>query len=85
MAEAVRETADKFGGIDVLINNASAIRTTGTLDTSVRRYDLMHGSMAAAPSSAPRGPVPETWTMLPTRTAREKPMMGSKGDDPEIF
>jgi citronellol/citronellal dehydrogenase len=43
VAEAVRETADKFGGIDILINNASAIRTTGTLDTPVRRYDLMHG------------------------------------------
>ena len=43
VAEAVREAADKFGGIDILINNASAIRTTGTLDTPVRRYDLMHG------------------------------------------
>jgi len=43
VAEAVGETADKFGGIDILINNASAIRTTGTLDTPVRRYDLMHG------------------------------------------
>ena len=43
VAEAVREAADKFGGIDILINNASAIRTTGTLDTQVRRYDLMHG------------------------------------------
>ena len=43
VAEAIREAADKFGGIDILINNASAIRTTGTLDTPVRRYDLMHG------------------------------------------
>ena len=43
VAEAVREAADKFGGIDILINNASAIRTTGTLETPVRRYDLMHG------------------------------------------
>jgi NAD(P)-dependent dehydrogenase (short-subunit alcohol dehydrogenase family) len=43
VANAVRETADKFGGIDILVNNASAIRTTGTLDTPVRRYDLMHG------------------------------------------
>jgi citronellol/citronellal dehydrogenase len=29
VAEAVKETADKFGGIDILVNNASAIRTTG--------------------------------------------------------
>ena len=43
VVEAVKETADKFGGIDILVNNASAIRTTGTLDTPVSRYDLMHG------------------------------------------
>ena len=43
VAEAVKETAEKFGGIDVLVNNASAIRTTGTLETPVSRYDLMHG------------------------------------------
>jgi citronellol/citronellal dehydrogenase len=43
VAQAVKETAEKFGGIDILVNNASAIRTTGTLDTPVNRYDLMHG------------------------------------------
>jgi citronellol/citronellal dehydrogenase len=40
--EAVRNTIDTFGGIDVLINNASAIQLTGTLDTSMKRYDLVH-------------------------------------------
>jgi citronellol/citronellal dehydrogenase len=40
---AVDETAAKFGGIDILINNASAIRLTGTLETPVKRYDLLHG------------------------------------------
>lgn len=40
---AVDETAAKFGGIDILINNASAIRLTGTLATPVKRYDLLHG------------------------------------------
>ena len=44
VAEAVRETADKSGGIDILINNAGAICTTGTLDTPGKRCDLMHGS-----------------------------------------
>ena len=39
---AVKKAAEHFGGIDILINNASAIRTTGTLDTPIRRYDLMH-------------------------------------------
>src|ERR1700723_444999 len=33
---AVEETAAHFGGIDILINNASAIRLTGTLDTPVK-------------------------------------------------
>jgi citronellol/citronellal dehydrogenase len=40
---AVAEAVRVFGGIDILINNASAIRLTGTLDTPVKRYDLMHG------------------------------------------
>jgi len=39
---AVAETVETFGGIDVLINNASAISLTGTLDTPMKRYDLMH-------------------------------------------
>ncbi len=39
---AVKAALERFGGIDVLINNASAIYLTGTLDTPIRRYDLMH-------------------------------------------
>ena len=38
---AIEETADKFGGIDILINNASAINLTPTLETPIRRFDLM--------------------------------------------
>lgn len=40
---------------------------------------------AGEASSAPTGPVPETCTTLPMRTAREKPMMGSKGDVPGML
>jgi citronellol/citronellal dehydrogenase len=40
---AVQQTADTFGGIDVLVNNASAINLTGTLETPVKRFDLMWG------------------------------------------
>lgn len=39
---AVEAAVNKFGGIDILINNASAISLTGTLETSMKRYDLMH-------------------------------------------
>lgn len=40
--DAVNETVSRFGGIDVCINNASAIQMTGTLDTDMKRFDLMH-------------------------------------------
>ena len=40
---AIAQTVDKFGGIDVLVNNASAIGLTGTLQTDMKRYDLMNG------------------------------------------
>jgi citronellol/citronellal dehydrogenase len=40
--KAVADTVAKFGGIDILVNNASAISLTGTLATPMKRYDLMH-------------------------------------------
>jgi citronellol/citronellal dehydrogenase len=39
---AVAKTVETFGGIDILVNNASAISLTGTLHTPMKRYDLMH-------------------------------------------
>lgn len=39
---AVEETVKTFGGIDVLVNNASAISLTPTEQTESKRYDLMH-------------------------------------------
>ncbi|HEY8950771.1 MAG TPA: NAD(P)-dependent oxidoreductase [Rhizomicrobium sp.] len=39
---AVDQTAAKFGGIDICVNNASAISLTGTLQTDMKRYDLMN-------------------------------------------
>ncbi len=41
--EAVNQAVSTFGGIDILINNASAIQLTGTLETEMKRFDLMHG------------------------------------------
>ena len=40
---AVAATVAKFGGIDICINNASAISLTPILDTPMKRFDLMHG------------------------------------------
>ncbi len=42
VVDAVEATVAKFGGIDICINNASAIQLTGTLETDMKRYDLMH-------------------------------------------
>jgi citronellol/citronellal dehydrogenase len=41
VSAAVEEAVRKFGGIDILVNNASAISLTGTLETTMKRYDLM--------------------------------------------
>ena len=41
IAAAVKQAADEFGGIDILINNASAINLTRTEDTPAKRFDLM--------------------------------------------
>lgn len=40
--DSVQQAVNQFGGIDVLINNASAIFLSGTLQTPMKRYDLMH-------------------------------------------
>ena len=39
---AVATTIERFGGIDILVNNASAIQLSGTLQTAMKRFDLMH-------------------------------------------
>lgn len=39
---AVQRAVETFGGIDILVNNTSAISLTRTLDTPMKRFDLMH-------------------------------------------
>ena len=41
-AAAVAATVEKFGGIDICVNNAGAISLTGALETPMKRFDLMH-------------------------------------------
>ena len=40
--DALDKTAQTFGGIDIVVNNASAIQLTGITETDMRRFDLMH-------------------------------------------
>jgi citronellol/citronellal dehydrogenase len=40
--EAVARAVEQFGGVDICVNNASAISKTGTLSTDMKRFDLMH-------------------------------------------
>ena len=40
--QAVNSGVEEFGGIDICVNNASAIQLTNTLQTDMKRYDLMH-------------------------------------------
>ena len=42
IAQAIEQAASHFGGIDILINNASAINLTDTLHTPLKRFDLMY-------------------------------------------
>lgn len=39
---AIHSAVECFGGIDILVNNASAIFLSGTVETPMKRYDLMH-------------------------------------------
>jgi citronellol/citronellal dehydrogenase len=75
--DAVRQGAERFGGIDILVNNASAISLTGTEATPMKRFDLMFGvnvrgtflcTQACLPhlkQSAQRGRRPHVLTLSP--------------------
>ena len=77
VVDAARATAEKFGGIDILINNASAISLTPTEATPMKRFDLMFGvnvrgtylcTHACLPylrTSAQRGRNPHVLTLSP--------------------
>ncbi|WP_374443752.1 SDR family oxidoreductase [Stella sp.] len=71
--DAVARTEAAFGGIDVLVNNASAISLTGTLETPMKRFDLMHqvnarGTFLCSQACIPalrRSPNPHILTLSP--------------------
>ncbi|HQZ39963.1 MAG TPA: NAD(P)-dependent oxidoreductase [Vicinamibacterales bacterium] len=55
---AVAAAVTQFGGIDILVNNASAISLTGTADTPMKRFDLMHQVNARAAFLCTRAALP---------------------------
>ena len=62
---AVEKTVETFGGIDICINNASAISLTPTVNTEMKRYDLMHnintrGTFLVSKRKATTGRNPQT-------------------------
>jgi len=84
IAAAVNQAAQEFGGIDILINNASAINLTPTEATPAKRFDLMFGvnvrgtfltSQAAIPhlrESAKAGRNPHILTLSPPLSMKAK-------------
>jgi len=78
--DAVARTAQAFGGIDALVNNASAISLTGTADTDMKRWDLMHqvnarGTFLCAKACLPwlrKAPNPHILTLSPPLDLRPK-------------
>ena len=42
MQKSIEQAVATFGGIDIVVNNASAISLTGTQETSMKKFDLMH-------------------------------------------
>jgi citronellol/citronellal dehydrogenase len=83
VAAAVAQAAAHFGGIDILVNNASAISLTNTASTPMKRFDLMFGvnvrgtfacTQACLPhliESARRGRNPHVLTLSPPLSMRE--------------
>jgi len=80
IAAAVAQTAERFGGIDILINNASAITLTGTLETPMKRYDLMNqvnarGTFASSQACLPyllKAENPHILTLSPPLSMKPK-------------
>jgi citronellol/citronellal dehydrogenase len=77
---AVVAAVDVFGGIDILVNNASAIWLRGTLDTPMKRFDLMQqvnsrGSFLCAQACLPyllQAPNPHILTLCPPPSLEPK-------------
>lgn len=80
VAEAIAQTVAAFGGLDILVNNASAIQLTPLSATDIRRFDLMHqintrGTLVASKHAIPhleRSANPHILMLSPPLDLQEK-------------
>jgi citronellol/citronellal dehydrogenase len=78
--DALAKTAAQFGGIDIVVNNASAIQLTGVAETDLKRFDLMHqintrGTFVVAKWALPyleKAPNPHILMISPPLDMKEK-------------
>ncbi|WP_288073010.1 NAD(P)-dependent oxidoreductase [Hydrotalea sp.] len=78
--QAVEIAVEAFGGIDILINNASAIQLSDTLSTETKRFDLMHsinvrGTFLVTQACVPylkKAPNPHILTLSPPLNMQPK-------------
>jgi len=82
---AIEKTVATFGGIDIVVNNASAVQRTPVVDTDMRRFDLMHqintrGTFMVSKYAIPhleKAPNPHILMNSPPLDLREKWFSGS--------
>jgi citronellol/citronellal dehydrogenase len=87
LQRAIEETVATFGGLDILVNNASAISLTPVADTEMRRFDLMHqintrGTFMACKYAIPhlkRAENPHILMLSPPLDMQEKWFAGRTG------
>jgi citronellol/citronellal dehydrogenase len=85
--EALDQTAQAFGGIDIVVNNASAIQITPVTQTDMRRFDLMHqvnarGTFMVSKYAIPhllKSPQPHILMLSPPLDMQEKWFAASTG------
>src|SRR4030088_934450 len=84
---AIERTVATFGGIDIVVNNASAVQRTPVVDTDMRRFDLMHqintrGTFMVSKYAIPpreKAKNPHTLMTPPPLDMREKWFAGTTG------
>jgi citronellol/citronellal dehydrogenase len=78
--QAVAKAVETFGGIDILVNNASAINLTGTLATPLRRFDLMHEVNARGTFACSQACIPHLLKSANPHILNIAPPLGMKAE-----